>query len=120
MIGDRWTLLILRDLILRGFKTYKEFLGAKEQISTNILADRLAKLEEFKLISKKDDPENGKQYLYAPTKKALDLLPLIVELGKWSAKYHPQVCADNIFVKRVPKDQKGFMTKILSQFEDVI
>jgi DNA-binding HxlR family transcriptional regulator len=73
--GDRWSLLILRDLLLRSRKHYQEFLNAEENISTNVLADRLIQLEELGIISKSDDPENKKQYIYAPTRRVSILYP---------------------------------------------
>jgi DNA-binding HxlR family transcriptional regulator len=86
-IGDRWSLLILRDVMMRGKTRYQEFLGSEEGIATNILADRLAQLERRGLIAKTQDPSDGRQFRYAPTQKALDLLPVIFEMGRWSLKY---------------------------------
>lgn len=88
-IGDRWSLLILRDLILRGKQRYQEFLNSEEGISTNILADRLARLERQGLISKSGDSDDKRQFLYAPTEKGLDLLPVVFEMARWSLKYEP-------------------------------
>jgi DNA-binding HxlR family transcriptional regulator len=88
-IGDRWSLLILRDLILRGKRRYQEFLDSEEGISTNILADRLARLERQGLISKSGDPDDKRQFVYTPTEKGLDLLPVVFEMARWSMKYDP-------------------------------
>jgi DNA-binding HxlR family transcriptional regulator len=90
-IGDRWSLLILRDLVLRGKQRYQEFLSSEEGISTNILADRLARLERQGLISKSADPGDKRQFLYAPTEKSFDLLPVVFEMARWSLKYEPTV-----------------------------
>jgi DNA-binding HxlR family transcriptional regulator len=86
-IGDRWSLLILRDLMMRSKTRYQEFLASEEGIATNILADRLAQLERRGLIAKTQDPSDRRQFRYAPTQKALDLLPVIFEMGRWSLKY---------------------------------
>src|SRR5215471_162751 len=83
-IGDRWSLLILRDLIMRGKSRYQEFLNSEEGISTNILADRLMQLEGHGLISKSDDPDDKRQFRYTPTQKELDLMPVIFEMARWS------------------------------------
>ena len=88
-IGDKWTLLILRDVILREKRRYHEFLNSEEGISTNILADRLARLEKQGLISKVADPDDRRQFVYAPTRKGLDLLPVVFEMARWSLKYSP-------------------------------
>jgi DNA-binding HxlR family transcriptional regulator len=88
-IGDRWSLLILRDLILWDKRRYQEFLESEEGISTNILADRLARLERQGLISKSNDPDDKRQFVYTPTEKGLDLLPVVFEMARWSLKYDP-------------------------------
>lgn len=88
-IGDKWSLLILRDITLREKRRYHEFLNSEEGISTNILADRLARLERQGLISKSADPDDRRQFVYAPTQKGLDLLPVVFEMARWSLKYSP-------------------------------
>jgi DNA-binding HxlR family transcriptional regulator len=102
VIGDKWSLLILRDLIA-GKKRYQEFLGSREGISTNILADRLAKLEKRGIISKSDDPESKKQFIYAPTEKGLDLMPILVELARWGIKHDPNTDRSKPIVKEIQK-----------------
>jgi DNA-binding HxlR family transcriptional regulator len=105
-IGDRWSLLILRDLIMRGKRHYQDFLNSEEGIATNILADRLARLERQGLISKFDDPEDKRQFRYSPTQKGLDLLPVIFEMARWSKKYNPHIDPASPFLKRL-EDDKG-------------
>jgi DNA-binding HxlR family transcriptional regulator len=87
VFGDKWSLLILRDIFFAGRKHYNDFLLAGEGIATNILADRLSKLEQLGLLNKEEDPENRRKYLYSPTEKALDLIPLFIEMILWSARY---------------------------------
>jgi DNA-binding HxlR family transcriptional regulator len=115
--GDRWSLLILRDLLLRDRKHYQEFLNAEENISTNILADRLIQLEDLGIISKSDDPENKKQYIYAPTKKGLDLLPILLELYRWSLKHDPHVDKTKPIARRLEKDTEGLIKKFRARFK---
>src|SRR5580658_5754772 len=69
MLGDRWSLLILRDMMLRGYETFHEFLHADEKIATNILSDRLRRLESYGIISSQQDPADGRKMLYALTPK---------------------------------------------------
>jgi DNA-binding HxlR family transcriptional regulator len=116
-IGDRWSLLILRDIIMRGKRRYQEFLNSEEGISTNILAERLARLEKQGLISKAGDPADKRQFRYLPTRKALDLLPVIFEMARWSFKYNPDVNPDQPFAQRMRAGEKAFMRQIRSQFE---
>src|SRR6478672_4825624 len=75
-IGDKWSMLILRDLMFSGKRTYGEFQASAEGIATNILASRLGSLEANGLLSKSADPENGRRNLYSLTEKGLDLLPV--------------------------------------------
>lgn len=87
--GDRWTLLIVRDMVLRGFRSYGEFLNAGEGISTNVLADRLKRLEAGGVVTKRPDPDHGAKYLYALSEKGLDLIPVLVEMMRWSLRHDP-------------------------------
>jgi DNA-binding HxlR family transcriptional regulator len=89
VIGDKWTLLIIRDLMFEDKRHFREFLGGEEKIATNILTDRLAMLEAEGLITKKSDPDHKQKFLYSLTTKGIDLLPVIIELGAWSMKYQP-------------------------------
>ena len=80
MLGDRWSLLIIRDMMLRGFKTYKEFLQCYEGIATNILADRLRRLVGYGIISARQDPLDGRKTIYRLTRKGIDLAPVLTEM----------------------------------------
>ena len=90
IIGDKWTLIVIRDL-LRGFSHFKDFLEPDENITTNILADRLKKLEQEKLIYKKPYQNNPVRYEYFLTEKGRDLKPLSKEILHWAAKYKKEV-----------------------------
>ena len=117
-IGDRWSLLILRDLIMRGKRHYQDFLNSEEGIATNILADRLGRLERQGLISKVQDPEDKRQFRYSPTQKGLDLLPVILEMARWSKKYNPHFDPASPLLRRLDADNEDFMKQILSQFKE--
>ncbi len=86
LLGDRWTLVVLRDL-LTGKRIYKEFLESPEGISTNILADRLRRLEECGLVERVLYCDRPARYRYAPTRKGADLLPTLQALCRWSNRY---------------------------------
>jgi DNA-binding HxlR family transcriptional regulator len=87
IFGDTWSLLIIRDLMFKGFKTFNEFLGAGEGIASNVLTDRLAKLEAAGLIDKREHGADARRYQYGLTRKGVDLAPAIVEIVLWSARY---------------------------------
>jgi DNA-binding HxlR family transcriptional regulator len=87
MLGDRWSLLILRDMMLRGYQTFNEFLHSDEKIATNILADRLRRLDTYGIISTERDPSDGRKMIYALTVKGMDLAPVLAEMVLWAAKH---------------------------------
>jgi len=88
LLGDKWTLLIVRDMLLSRKRTYKEFLNSQEGIATNILADRLKRMVEHGLAVREDDPD-GKGQVYLPTEKARALGPVLDAMGKWSMAFGP-------------------------------
>ena len=111
-LGDKWTLLVVRDLMFMGKRRYGEFLASPEGIATNILADRLARLEAAGIIRKSDDPEGGSKGSYALTEKGLDLIPAMVELAAWGAKHDPNTGAPKSFVRRMKRDREGLISEI--------
>ncbi len=100
IFGDKWSLLVIRDMLFKQRRRFGEFLGAEEGIATNILADRLARLEAEGLVTKMPDPKNGRQFVYSLTAKGLDLAPVLVEMILWSARYDPRTAADRSFVRK--------------------
>ena len=84
-LGDKWSLLILRDAILLDKRRYGDFLSSPEGISTNILASRLKQLEGCGILEKFPDPSDGKASLYVPTERGVKLLPILVESLRWGA-----------------------------------
>lgn len=91
VFGDRWTLIIMRDMLIYKKRNYKEFLESTEGISTNILAARLMLLVENEIIFKKRDSQNGLKFIYEPTQKGKDLFPVLLEMAKWSKAHIPGV-----------------------------
>ena len=87
VLGDKWSLLIVRDMVLLHKKTFKEFVASTERIATNILADRLKKLQNHDLIAKKKAPNSLKVNYYSLTEKGLSLIPLLLELQSWAYDY---------------------------------
>lgn len=87
IFGDKWTLLIIRDLMFFGKRHYNELLSSAEGIATNLLADRLAMLEKEKIIRKEKDSQHKQKIVYSLTEKGIDLLPVILTIGLWSEKH---------------------------------
>lgn len=87
IFGDRWSLLVIRDLMVRGYRTFKEFQQSGEGIATNILADRLQKLEAAKIITSEVAEKDGRSIHYRLTEKGIDLAPVLLELLLWGAQY---------------------------------
>lgn len=85
-LGDKWSLIIVRDMIFWGKKTYGDFLKSDERIATNILADRLAFLEKEGILTKSPDSTDKRKEVYGLTEKGIDLIPMLLEMIVWSAK----------------------------------
>ncbi|MBX2844443.1 MAG: helix-turn-helix transcriptional regulator [Flammeovirgaceae bacterium] len=90
VFGDKWTLLIIRDIMLGNKRHFREILKSDEKISTNILTDRLNMLEEQGIITKQSDSSHKQKFIYSLTEKGIDLLPVITSIAHWSLK-HEQV-----------------------------
>jgi DNA-binding HxlR family transcriptional regulator len=90
IFGDKWTLLIVRDIVYSGKKTHGEFLKSDERIATNILADRLAKLECQGVIIKTPDPKDKRREIFSLTEQGLALIPLLLDLQSWSNSFGPE------------------------------
>lgn len=115
VFGDKWSLIILRDIVFHGKCHYQEFLSADEGISTNILADRLNKLQSHDLIKKSKSPENNKQFIYSCTQKSRDLVPMLVEIIGWSAKYDDNTGVSQDMKDKVCEHKQAFIDSTLSK-----
>jgi DNA-binding HxlR family transcriptional regulator len=115
ILGDRWSLLIIRDMMLRGFRTYKEFLGSYEGIATNILADRLRNLEKHGIISTEEDPADGRKVNYILTKKGIDLAPVLTEMVLWAGGH--EKTENEALVQLMRKDKEAFLANIRARWE---
>ena len=112
-LGDKWSLLVMRDLIFDGKKFYKEFLQSKEGIATNILSDRLKRLENVGLITSKVYEKLKTQKVYSLTQKGKDLVPVLVEIILWSAKHHEGLAVSKEFIKKATRDREGVIKTIV-------
>lgn len=104
-LGDKWVLLILRDLIFTNKSSYGDFLTSDEKIATNILADRLKLLEANGFIKSTVSPEKKNKFIYSLTEKGIDLVPVIVEMMLWGTKYNAFEAKE--VVKKLEKDKAG-------------
>ena len=107
--GDKWSLLIVRDLMFNKQCTYGDFMKADEKIATNILASRLQTLEENGIISKSDHPDSKAKVLYKLTQKGIDLVPLLIEINLWAEKYYDVPADRKAMLKEVKKDKQKFI-----------
>ena len=87
MLGDRWSLLIIRDLMVRGYRTFKDFQGSSEKIASNILADRLRKLEAGGMVSAELEETDARRINYRLTEKGIDLAPVLLDLLIWASRH---------------------------------
>ena len=111
-VGDKWTLVVLRDIIMARRRYFQELLAGNEGIASNILASRLKQLEAAGMITRRRDPAQARRVIYEPTEKALDLLPVMVELIRWGMKHDPNSAAPAHFARRLAEDRDGFIAEM--------
>lgn len=112
VFGDPWSLLIIRDIVYFGKKTYGEFLASEEGMATNILASRLAHLEEQGILVKKSCVQDKRKEEYTLTEKGLDLIPLLVEMANWSADHDPHTGAPAAWIALMRADREKMIQLI--------
>lgn len=120
IVGDKWTLVIIKQMLLEGRKTFKEFSESNEAIASNILSSRLKMLEKYKMISKKKLPHNKKTNIYILTEKGLGLTPTIVELTLWSdgniREYNSSIISDSR-IAMVKKNKEATIKMIVESYK---
>ena len=110
MLGDRWSLLIIRDMMLTGAHTYKQFLECYEGVATNILADRLRKLIAYGIIATEPDPTDGRKVIYRLTRKGIDLAPVLTEMVLWAAAH--EETGNQALVRQMREDKQKFLAGV--------
>lgn len=113
LVGDRWSLLIMRDLLTRGKSRFRE-LAADEGIATNVLAERLERLVRAGIVAGSTDMKDRRQITYSPTQAGLALLPVIVEMACWGASHDPMTGAPPGFAEACHRDRESLMASILN------
>ena len=117
IFGDKWSLLILRDMLIVGKTTFKEFQASDEGIASNILSDRLHRLETCDLITKHVSTHDGRQSNYRVTEAGRKLLPVLVEMSYWGAKHDPKTGAPKTYVKTYEADKEGLLRALSSGYD---
>jgi DNA-binding HxlR family transcriptional regulator len=115
IFGDRWSLLIVRDLMLYKTRTYGDFTKSEEKIATNILANRLQVLEENGIIIRLPFPDNKVKGLYKLSQKGIDLIPALVEIALWGSKHLSNTDASSPFLIEVKKNKAKSIKKIMGE-----
>ena len=124
IVGDKWTLVIIKQMLLEGKKTFKDFSESDEAIASNILSSRLKMLEEFKIITREKLPHNKKTNIYVLTEKGLGLTPTIIELTLWSdlniREHHSSIISDSRIemVKKNKEESIKMIVEIYKQKTD--
>lgn len=117
IVGDRWTLLVIRDLVFAGKRHFRDFLASDEKIASNILAARLKTLEARGIVMRRLDPESKRQRIYELTEKGADLIPAILELARWGAKHDAKTAAPRKFIQRIERDRERLIAELTSHFK---
>lgn len=116
IFGDRWTLLVIRDLLVRRKRYFNEMMASDEGIASNILTDRLKRLEGWGLIERRSDPENRRQVIYSLTAKGIDLAPVLVEIAIWSAKHDGNTKVNKAYIRRARQDRAALAQETITDF----
>jgi DNA-binding HxlR family transcriptional regulator len=117
LLGDRWSLLIVRDLMIRGFRTFRQFQDSGEGIATNILADRLQKLEFSGIISAESEEADRRKVNYRLTSKGIDLAPLLLELLIWGSR-HEKTGAPCEAVEGMARNREGILAEVRRRWQE--
>lgn len=112
IIGDRWSLLVLRDMMFHGKKRYCEFLDSNEKIATNILSNRLAELAERGIIAKSRDPDNYRSNLFHLTQRGVGLAPVLFAMATWGAPQLAQTPAQIALLDRINNAPEKLLAEI--------
>ena len=117
MLGDRWSLLIIRDLMVRGLRSFKEFEQSGEGIATNILADRLRKLEAAGMVMAEVEETDGRKVNYRLTGKGIDLAPVLLELLIWGAR-HEETGAPCALISEMEKNRGQVLAEVRRRWQE--
>lgn len=117
VVGDQWSLLIVRDLMVRGYRTFKEFMHAGEGIASNILTDRLRRLKASGIIEVEAEAADRRRVNYRLTEKGIALAPVLMELLIWAA-HHERTSAPNPFVESMESNREQFLAEVYRRWKE--
>lgn len=115
--GDRWSLLIIRDLMVRGFRTFKQFQESGEGIATNILADRLQKLEDAGIITAEAEETDARRVNYRLTEKGIDLAPVLLDVLIWGTRHEP-TGASCALIAKMEKNREAVLAEVRRRWRE--
>ena len=117
VFGDQWSLLIVRDIMLLERRTFRQFLAGGEGIATNVLADRLARLEQAGIVTRRRDRGDRRRWAYFLTKRGVDLIPVLIEMVDWSSKHDPKSEATRAMVAHLRANRERLRARLLELLE---
>lgn len=117
IVGDKWSLLVLRDLMFFGKHSFSELQGSAEKVATNILSSRLENLEKEGLVQKQVDLSDKRKKVYSLTPKGKDMLPILLEMMIWSNKYAPETNAPKDFLDRAINDRERLINDVFKRLD---
>jgi DNA-binding HxlR family transcriptional regulator len=115
--GDRWSLLIVRDLMVRGYKSFKDFQDSGEGIATNILTERLQRLVAAGIITTEVEASDGRRVNYRLTEKGIELAPVLLELLIWGAR-HEETAAPCAVIERMARNREQVLAEVRRRWEE--
>jgi len=115
--GDKWSLLIIRDLMFKEKRHYNEFFESDEKVSTSVLGDRLKQLEEAGIISKRSDEVKKSRIKYSLTKKGIAMLPLMIDMIIWSGEFDNETEAPEDFLVKANKSREQLISHLKEKLE---
>lgn len=117
-LGDRWSLLIIRDMMVRAFHTFKQFQESDEKIATNILADRLHKLAAAGIITAEPEKSDGRKVNYRLTEKGIDLAPVVLDLLIWGTR-HEETGAPNAVIEKMTANRDEVLAEVRRRWREL-
>lgn len=117
VLGDRWSLLIVRDLMVRGFRRFKEFQQSGEGIATNILAGRLRRLQQAGIVTAEVDDEDARAVNYRLTEKGIDLAPALLELLIWGSRHEYCEAPCNV-IEQMAKNREQVLAEVRRRWRE--
>ena len=117
ILGDKWTLLVIRDMVFHQKRSFSELKAMPEGIATNILSERLARLQAADVITRSADPQDGRRAEYALTRHGRRLVPILLDLMVWSRRHTPEVDISLSLVRRIEQDPQGAVDEVLGRLD---